>query len=184
MHLAIREPFAIVLCPLSMPMFKFQRDSKQVSVVHLLASTEYWLDVHLYPYRYTSWSTISKLDIKLYPHELSPCIQYISTIDMFKYPLNLYICVFMYVYIYLYIYSHTLTNLWFSRYLLHYDISVTTSTLKHPRWYPPLVPPGTQWEFRWDAPRTFSRVPVPGFCWGRIFRSVDHIWMYRSYIYI
>ena len=71
----------IYICPCS----SFQGESKQVLVLHPLASSEYWRDVQLYPHRYY----IMICYIKLYPPELFPLyplhIHYISTIDISKY---------------------------------------------------------------------------------------------------
>ena len=65
------------------PCLSFQGESKQVLVLHPLASTEYWLDVQLYPHRYY----IMIFYIKLYPPELFP-----------SYPLHIY---YRYIYIYI-----------------------------------------------------------------------------------
>lgn len=68
------------------PCLSFQGESKQVLVLHPLASTEYWLDVQLYPHRYYIMFFISNC----IPLNYSPYIHYISTIDISisKYLLN------------------------------------------------------------------------------------------------
>jgi hypothetical protein len=70
------------------PCLSFQGESKQVLVLHPLASTEYWLDFQLYPHRY--YIMIFYIKLNCIPLNYSPYIHYISTIDISisKYLLN------------------------------------------------------------------------------------------------